>query len=117
MKNIGILQSMQMHRFRVMINDDSELACQVIKCSFNFVKKEFKVIVRQPITKDIIDSINDIRIATINVDACSPDNSKNFFSIQLSTCKLINHQFDLDYSSGDIAKHVLIFKYSDVNTK
>ena len=116
MKNIkGIIRPLSSNTFRVLINEDAELECHVVKCSFNFAKKEFKLIIRQPITKDVIDIINDIRIATIVIDTKTSE--ENFFSIQLSTCRIIDHQFELDYGSADIAKHILVFNYGKLSTK
>lgn len=114
----GIIRPLRSNTFRVLINDDSELALHVINCSFNFAKKEFLLTIRQSITKDVIEKIDNICIgigsSSIVINALTPE--ENFFSIQLSTCKVIDHQFELDYANADIAKHILTFKYGNLKT-
>ncbi len=117
----GILAAMQKHRFRVLINDDVDLCQQVVTCSLNAFKKEFEVTLRQSITADIMERINNICIgigySKINVASVDGQNDKNHWSYEMSHAKVIDHNFDLDYASGDIAIHILKFTYRNLNTK
>ena len=122
-KTSGILQPMQKHCFRVLINDDVDLAQQVITCSLNCFKKEFEVTVRQSITSDIMEKVNNIctgvGYSTINVAATCSKGDMDYFSYEMSGAKIIDHNFDLNYAStdSDIAIHTLTFKYRSLNVK
>jgi len=111
----GILQPLTAYRFRVIFSNPETLLMtqQVKNCSFNFVKNEFRIQLRQPITKGMIDTVNSLckGYSSITVDALSGTNNP-LFSIYLSGCKFIDHSFKLDYSDADIAVHDLIFKYA-----
>ena len=119
----GILQAMQKHRFRVLINDDIDLCQQVITCSLNGFKKEFEVTIRQSLTSEIMEKVNNICIgvgySTINVaatDSHGHDN-KDHWCYEMTGSTVIDHKFELDYASGDIATHILKFTYRSLNTK
>lgn len=111
----GILQPLTAYRFRVIFSHPETLLMtqQIMNCSFNFVEKEFRIKLRQPITKGMIATVNSLSkgYSSITVDTFDgPGNS--LFSIHLSHCKCIDHSFKLDYGSPDIAVHNLVFKYS-----
>ena len=77
------------------------------------MEKEFRIQLRQPITKGMIDTVNSLckGYSSITVDTLSGTNNP-LFSIHLSHCECIGHSFKLDYSDADIAVHNLVFKYS-----
>lgn len=111
----GILQPLTAYRFRVIFSNPKTLLMtqQVMNCSFNFVENEFRIKLRQPITKGMISSINSLcnGYSSITVDTLNGTNDP-LFSIYLSQCKFISHSFKLDYSDANIAVHDLVFKYS-----
>jgi len=111
----GILQPLTAFRFRVIFSSQETLLMtqQVKNCSFNFVENEFRIQLRQPITKGMIATVNSLckGYSSITVDTMSGTNYP-LFSIYLSLCKCIDHSFKLDYSDANIAVHDLVFKYS-----
>ena len=117
----GILQAWQKHRFMVLINDDIDLAQQVITCSLNCHKKEFEILLRQSITADIMEKINNIctgvGYSKIRVHAQDGQCNNNYFYYEMLRAKIIDHEFKLDYASGDIATHTLTFKYGSLQVK
>ena len=110
----GILQPLAAFRFRVIFSNTETLLMtqQVMNCSFNFVENEFRIKLRQPITKGMISSINSLcrGYSSITVDTLNGTNDP-LFSIYLSQCKCIDHSFKLDYGDANIAVHDLVFKY------
>jgi len=110
----GILQPLTAFRFRVIFSKPETLLMtqQVKNCSFNFVENEFRIQLRQPITKGMISTVNSLcnGYSSITVDTMSGTNYP-LFSIYLSHCKCIDHSFKLDYSDASIAVHDLVFKY------
>lgn len=117
----GILVAMQKHRFMVLINDDIDLAQQVITCSLNCYKKEFEILIRQSITADIMEKINNICIgvgsSSIRVHAQDGQSNNNYFYYEMIGAEIIDHEFKLDYADGDIATHTLTFKYRSLQVK
>ena len=118
-----ILPAMHKHRFRVLINDDIDLTQCVITCSLNCFKKQFEVTLRQSLTPDIMEKINNISIgvgnSTINVAATDShgNDASDHWCYEMSGAKVINHEFKLDYADGDIAIHTLTFKYRGFQAK
>lgn len=111
----GILQPLTAYRFRVIFSNPETLLMtqQVVNCSFNFVENEFRIKLRQPITKGMIGTVNSLSKGYSSITVDTFDTTHNsLFSIHLSHCKCIDHSFKLDYSDADIAVHDLIFKYS-----
>ena len=114
----GILQPLTAYRFRVIFSKPETLLMtqQVMNCSFNFVENEFRIKLRQPITKGMISTINSLckGYLSITVDTLDGQLDSSFFSIYLSHCKCIDHSFKLDYAtkSPAIAVHDLVFEYS-----
>lgn len=111
----GILQPLTAYRFRVIFSKPETLLMtqQVMNCSFNFVEKEFRIKLRQPITKGMIGTVDSLcnGHSSITVDTLNGINDP-LFSIYLSHCKCIDHSFKLDYSDASIAVHDLVFKYA-----
>lgn len=110
----GILQPLTAFRFRVIFSGSETLLMtqQVMNCSFNFVENEFRIKLRQPITKGMISTIDSLckGYSSITIDTLDGMNNP-LFSICLTHCKLIDHSFKLDYSDASNAVHDLIFKY------
>ncbi|MEE9572675.1 MAG: hypothetical protein V3W20_06505 [Candidatus Neomarinimicrobiota bacterium] len=120
-KTGGILQGMQKHRFRVLVNDDVDLCQMVVNCSLNCHKREFELVLRQSITADIMERINNICIgigtSTINVAATNNQEDADHFSYTMTGAKVVDHKFDLHYASGDVAVHRLNFTYRMLTVK
>ncbi len=119
----GILMPLLSYRFRIIFPMEALypeqgllLTQQVIKCSFNFAKKEFKVKLRQPITKGMLNLVKHIstQSTTIIIEPMNGGNNP-LFSIHLFDCKCTDHSFELDYGSSSIAVHSLTFEYSFLN--
>lgn len=115
----GILMPLLSYRFKIIFpiealypEQEYLLTQQVIKCSFNFAKKEFKVKLRQPITKGMLNLVKYIatRSTAIIVEPMNGENNP-LFSIHLFDCKCTDHSFELDYGSSSIAVHNLTFEY------
>ena len=115
----GILMPLLSYRFRIVFPMEALypeqgllLTQQVIKCSFDFVKKEFRVKLRQPITKGMLGLVRYISAhpTSIIVEPMG-GGSHSLFSIHLYDCKCVNHSFELDYGNSDIAVHSLVFNY------
>jgi len=120
-KRGGILMPLLAYRFRIifpmeaLLHPEQELLLtqQIMSCSFDFVKKELKVELRQPITKGMLSLVNYISTHFISI-IVEPLNgvSDSLFSIHVLDCKCIDHSFKLDYSDSAVAVHKLIFNYS-----
>lgn len=118
----GILQPLQKFQFCIIFGGEHiyEEQCiltqQVLRCSVDLKNKIFKVTLRQPLVGNMITMINFIIKSKISIYIEPMDTGNNAdFAIHLYHCECLKHNFELDYSSGDMSTHELEFKYDSVS--
>lgn len=124
MSNIsrGLKMPLMKYRFRIVFGGGSmyelqkRISSQVECFSLDMVNSTVKIIIRQTAEPGMINIIQNIvtQPCEIFLEPLDGTTVGTTFSITLSSCKCIDHKFDMDYADSESAKHIMTFKYDNL---
>ena len=121
---IGIPSPIMQYRFRVIfgnklinhISDPYLLIQSIESISYNLVKQEIYITIRQPATVGVVTLLDAYRqnpYESITIDTFR-ENNETYVSIVFERCAMIDHISQFSYSEIEVAKHKMTFKYEKV---
>lgn len=114
---IGIIQPALQNRWRASLNLAPIFQIQAVAFQMNYVSKLFVVVLEQTIFGEehsIIHKLLKLKIPSVHVE-CLDGNENILTGFTFNDCKIVSHNFSLDYAESKSAKHVLTFSYKSID--
>lgn len=116
----AIPQPVMQHRWRARIPVKGWadiISQQVVSVHVNYVKNELVLNIEQnansvELHEFIYNIAKSALLTPISIEAM--DGNENVFHAVQYNCAIKDHQFDLDYSKADVARHIVIFEIKEL---